>query len=175
MRVNGEGILGTAAAGGGDDGPRDGGGGGAGGKSLLVGTGSADGMVRAYDVNLAGGSEATSLGTRELGGGAPVDVTVHPSSTPDAVRIGRCNSGRYLQCERLWEFVLRAWEEYPLDRIARAFVLRLPRPSRRRHLQLRRRGRVRSGKELAEFRGEEGLPCIDFTATSTRGTREPST
>ena len=75
----GEGILWTAAAGGGGGGgPRDGGGGGAGGESLLVGTGSADGMVRAYDVNLAGGGEATSLGTRELGGGVPVDVTVHP-------------------------------------------------------------------------------------------------
>ena len=35
---------------------------------------------------------------------------------------GLYNAGRYLQCERLWEFVLRAWEEYPLDRIARAFV-----------------------------------------------------
>ena len=32
------------------------------------------------------------------------------------------NGGRYLQCEQLWETLKKVWGNYPVDKIARAFV-----------------------------------------------------
>jgi len=48
---------------------------------MLVVTGSADGFARAYAVPLVGDDEPTPLGEAESNGGAPVNVTVHPSSS----------------------------------------------------------------------------------------------
>ena len=35
---------------------------------------------------------------------------------------GLANGGRYLKTEQLWEILTKAWEEYPLKKIARTFV-----------------------------------------------------
>ena len=35
---------------------------------------------------------------------------------------GLLAGGRYLQCEMLWKMVEKAWDEYPVEKIARAFV-----------------------------------------------------
>ena len=35
---------------------------------------------------------------------------------------GLLNRGKYLECKRLWQVIEKAWDEYPLDSIARAFI-----------------------------------------------------
>jgi pre-mRNA-processing factor 19 len=64
------------------------------GKVMLVGTGSADGVVRLYSVPISGGSgseeEVQLLGSEQLGGGegvVPVSVVVHFSSTVEDATI----------------------------------------------------------------------------------------
>ena len=51
------------------------------------------------------------------------DAAFFPAMAKDVTELqGIINGGRYLKEERLWEVVMRAWNEYPCDKIARAFV-----------------------------------------------------
>ncbi|KAL9182615.1 hypothetical protein ACHAXT_013267 [Thalassiosira profunda] len=60
---------------------------------LLVAAGGADGSVRLHSVPLAGDAEPTLLGSAMLSDATPVDVVVHPSSTPDEARVLVATSG----------------------------------------------------------------------------------
>ena len=52
-----------------------------------------------------------------------MDAAIFPALAKVGTALqGIMNGGRYLQCEKIWEVLEKAWNEYPEDKIARAFV-----------------------------------------------------
>ena len=51
------------------------------------------------------------------------DAAIFPAFAKDVTSLGgMTNGGRYLQCEQLWETLQKVWDNYPAEKIARAFV-----------------------------------------------------
>ena len=52
-----------------------------------------------------------------------MDAAIFPALAKVGTALqGIMNGGRYLQCEKIWEVLEKAWNEYPEDKIVRAFV-----------------------------------------------------
>ena len=52
-----------------------------------------------------------------------LDAAIFPALAKKGSALqGLANGGRYLKTDQVWEILTKAWEEYPLEKIARTFV-----------------------------------------------------